>query len=381
MPTEITTDRLRELAETRATPGKVLSVFINLDPRHFAAPPARATEIASVLDAAARTIRDHADLTDAERSVLTADVERIRRQVRAGAELDGARGLAVFACETAGLFEVIKLPRPVEHKVAIGDTPCVEPLARIGTGEPWWLLLVDRRRARLLAGTLDGLVELWRQDDEISRRHDQGGWSQARLQRAVDKEAEDHLRAVDHELRRRLLSTRIAGLLLAGPNETTRRLWGLMHSEVARHVKGRFDADVWNSSPDDVLQAARPLLEELDRRRDEELRRRIEEELATDGRAAAGLEQVLLAVHERRIDTLAVQDGLAAKGTRCPRCGRLGVSAGAMCPGDGAVTEAVDDVVSDAVSATLAQKARVRWLPADDPFLAQHGGVAALLRF
>src|SRR3954466_8123896 len=57
MATDITTHRLRELAETRSTQGKVLSVFINLDPSVFAAPPARATEISSVIDAASRAVR------------------------------------------------------------------------------------------------------------------------------------------------------------------------------------------------------------------------------------------------------------------------------------------------------------------------------------
>ena len=73
MATDITTDRLRELAETRSTQGKVLSVFINLDPREFATPPARATEISSVCDLAARSIRDHDGLTHQERLALEHD--------------------------------------------------------------------------------------------------------------------------------------------------------------------------------------------------------------------------------------------------------------------------------------------------------------------
>src|SRR5881628_1605857 len=122
MATDITTDRLRELAETRSAQGKVLSVFINLDPRHFAAPPARATEISSVLDEASRAIRDHGALTHDERMALERDVERVSdRLKRNGNDTEGARGLAIFASEAAGLFAVLKLPRPVQHKVTIAD--------------------------------------------------------------------------------------------------------------------------------------------------------------------------------------------------------------------------------------------------------------------
>jgi peptide subunit release factor 1 (eRF1) len=381
MATDITTERLRELAETRSVDGKVLSVFINLDPRHFAAPPARATEISSVLDEASRMVREHDSLTHDERVALQHDIDRVAERLRNGGVTEGARGLAIFASEPAGLFDVLKLPRPVQHKVHIGDAPCVEPIAHIGAGELWWLVLVDRRHVRLLAGTVDGLVELWRQDDETPGQHDQGGWSQARYQRSIDKEAEDHLRAVDAELQRRLRDTRIAGLLLGGPTETVSQLESMLHADVAKCLRGRFDADVWNSSADQVLEAARPVLDELTARHDQELLQRIEEGLSVGGRAAAGLRDVLLAVHERRIDTLVVQEGFAAKGTRCPQCGWLGVSAGAQCPADGTITETVDNIVEAAVARTIAQDARVRFLPVTETRIEQRGSIAALLRF
>jgi peptide subunit release factor 1 (eRF1) len=381
MATDITTDRLRELAETRTARGKVLSVFINLDPREFAAPPARATEISSVVDAASRTIREHTDLTHDERLALEHDVERVRERLRNGVDTEGARGLAVFASEPAGLFEILKLPRPVAHKVAIADHPCVEPLAQIGAGELWWIVLCDRKHVRLLAGTVDGLVEVWRAEDDVHGQHDQGGWSQARYQRSVEKEVDDHLRKVDAELKRRLQGTRIAGILLGGPGETVAHFEELLHSDTKRCVKGRFDVDVWNTSADDVLVAARRVLDDLIAKRDRELLAKIDEGLGKGGRAAAGLNDVLVAAVERRIDTLVVQEGFNAMGARCPKCGWLGVSAGAQCPADGTITEKVDNVVEAAVACAFGQDARVRYLPADDLDLEQKGSIAALLRF
>jgi peptide chain release factor subunit 1 len=391
MATDITTDRLRELAETRSAQGKVLSVFINLDPREFAAPPARATEISSVLDEAGRAIRDHGALTHAERTALHHDVERVRTQLRTRHESEGARGLAVFASEPAGLFEILKLPRPVAHKVSIADHPCVEPLARIGAGTLWWLVLVDRRHVRLLAGTVDGVVELWRREDKISgvrtqagysQSRGQGGHSESRYEKGVDKDVDDHLRAVAAELQRRVRgATGVAGILLGGPKETVAHLEPMLHPDVARRLEGRFDADVWNSSAADVLAAARPVLDGLTARADQRLLERVDEGLGTGGRAAAGLTDVLLAVHERRVDTLIVQDDFAAKGTRCPQCGWLGVSAGGQCPADGTMTEPVDDVIDVAVARAFGQDARVRFLPITDVQLEQHGSIVALLRF
>lgn len=386
MATDITTDRLRELAETRSAQGKVLSVFINLDPREFATPPARATEISSVLDAAARTIRDAGDLTQDERAALESDLERVRTAMRNGVDTKEARALAVFASQPAGLFEILKLPRPVEHKVAIGETPCVEPLAQIGTGELWWLVLVDRKHARLLAGTVDGLVELWRHEDDVlgrvdSARHDQDGRSEKRYERGVEKEVDVHLRGVASELARRLRDVRVAGILLGGPKETTGQLESLLHADVAKCVKGRVDVDVWNSGADAVLTAARPVLDELTARRDAELLAKIDEGLGKGGRAVSGLGDVLTAVHERRLDTLVIQEGFSAKGTRCPQCGWMGVSAGGQCPADGTMTDVVDNIVEAAVGRAFGQDARVRYLAVDNEAIELKGSIAALLRF
>jgi hypothetical protein len=90
---------------------------------------------------------------------------------------------------------------------------------------------------------------------------------------------------------------------------------------------------------------------------------------------------VLLAVHERRVDTLAVQEGFTAKGTRCPQCGWMGVSAGGQCPADGTMTDVVDNIVETAVGRAFGQDARVRYFPADNLELEQKGSIAALLRF
>jgi peptide chain release factor subunit 1 len=390
MATDITTDRLRELAETRSATGKVLSVFINLDPREFATPPARATEISSVLDEAARAIREHAGLTGDERSALEGDLERVRSTLGNGIDTEGARALAVFASQPAGLFEVLKLPRPVEHRVAVSDTPCVEPLARIGTGELWWLVLVDRRHGRLLAGTVDGLVELWRTDEPISGVRQQAGYSQSRGQgghaegryeRGIEKDVDDHLKHVGDELRKRLSYVNVAGILVGGPTEAVARFEGLLHADVSKCVKGRFDAEVWTTSADAVLKAARGMLEDMTVRRDAELLDRLEQGLGT-GRAVSGLPDVLTAIHERRVDTLVVTEGLSAKGVRCPQCGWLGVSAGGQCPADGTMTEMVDNVVEVAMARAFGQDARVRSLDADTAApLKDKGSIAAVLRF
>lgn len=379
---EITVDRLRELASTRERHGKVLSLYVNLDPRTFAAPPARETEINAVLDEADRTLRNETRLSHGEREALKADLARAAEHLRGSLDAEGARSLAIFASGGGTALEVLKLPRPVEHAVAIGDGPYLEPLVRIGARETWWILLADRRHGRLLEGSLDGLVEVWREDAGPTHdEHERGDWDQAGHQRSADKQADEHLRSVGEAVFRRLQANgKIEGLLLGGPAETVPLLQRALHPDLARRVAGRVDGvDVGTTSPDDVLAAAATTLREMHAKRDRALLAKVAEGLAASGRAAAGLAPVLEAVHERRVETLLVHEGFTAAGHRCPRCGRLSVDISGACPVDGAVTEPVGDVVEAAIEDSWTQDAGVRVL--QDPDLEHHGHIAAVLRF
>jgi len=59
---------------------------------------------------------------------------------------------------------------------------------------------VNRQVARILCGGADGMRELVSMVDDVHRWHDQGGWSQARYQRGIEKETKDHLKHAGDEL-------------------------------------------------------------------------------------------------------------------------------------------------------------------------------------
>ena len=115
---------LRRLADVRPDRGRVLSVFLNLDPSQFATVPARASAITSVVDDAQRKVKDCNGLDHDEHMWLKADVERVREALQGGGVAEnGARGVAVFACQAAGLLEVVPLRRPVDSRVVSTAPP------------------------------------------------------------------------------------------------------------------------------------------------------------------------------------------------------------------------------------------------------------------
>jgi len=379
---DITRERLRRLAGIRTGEAKVLSLFLNLDPREFATASARSTELRSVLDRAARLIREDEALGPTARTSLRADLERIQSELGSGGlDAKGAHGLAVFASDAADLFEVLKLAEPVDHEPVIADAPFIEPLSAIGAPERWCVLLVNRRMARLFCGPGAALEEVELIEDELRRRHDQGGWSQANYQRSIDKDVADHLRHAAQVAFAHLQHDLPVGILIGAPHELAGDFEGHLHPYLRERLAGRLDIDVEHTSADDVRRAAEPSIEQAARAREDKALARMAEAFgAATGRAASGLPAVVAAVHEQRVEILLVEAGFAAPGVLCPTCHWLGTEEATVCPADGSATERLDDLVEAAVERSLTQAADVRVLR-DRAELASHGHIAAVLRF
>lgn len=376
---EITPESLRRLAGLKPQHGRVLSVFVNLDPTEFATPKARASQISSLLDEADRKVRAQ-DLGHEDKAGLREDLEKLRTYLRNGGfDAKGAHALALFVCCQAELFEVLKLPRPVPSAVVIDDSPFVEPLAELGDGGRWAVLLVNRTTGRILRGSAERLDEVERIHDDVRGRHDQGGWSQANYQRSIDKDAGDHVKRTVEELFRRFQASAFDALLVGTPNELISEVESKLHPYLRERLAGRIDVDVENSSPDDVLAAAAPILAQRESERERAALDRLEEGLAVAGRAAAGLDDVLGVLTERRVGCLLVGEGFDAAGFQCPSCGLL-TAEGDRCPIDDTPLERGEDILESAVESAIAQSADILVVRHHEG-LEQHGGIAALLRF
>jgi peptide chain release factor subunit 1 len=371
-------DELRRLAEIRLDRPVVLSLYLDLDPTEFATPPARATGVRSLLDEADRRVRDLGDLPHADRMELRASLERASALLEGDLPTEGAQAVAVFAAESADLFEALKLPRPLPSRVAIRRSPLVAPLARLARRERWCVALVNRRDARIFRGSHDGLREIEQIHDLVFGQHDQGGWSQARYQRGIEKEKDDHLKHTVEALMKHFKRRPFERLIVGGPREVVADFESKLHGYLAERLAGRIDVDVEHSTAEQVLEAVQPRFEELEEEREAEALERLGEA----GRAATGLHDVLRALNERRVETLVVDERFAAEGACCPTCGWLGPGSERSCPVDGTELERLEDLTESAVELTIQQAADILAVRRRRDELAERaGGIAALLRF
>jgi peptide subunit release factor 1 (eRF1) len=368
--------RLRELATLRPDGHKVLSLYLNLDPSEFPTPKARSTELQSLLDVVERAMRADG-LPHDQRTELREDVERIRTWFVSEFDASGARGIAVFAASGIDLFEVLRLGRPIRSEVTIDDSPFIEPLAALPGGDGYGVLLINRQLARILAGGADGMREVMSFVDDVHRWHDQGGWSQARYQRGIQKETKDHLKHAGEELFK-LFKRGVAQRLIIGcPEEIRGEVEGSLHSYLRERVAGKLDIDV-KASPTQVTREAAEIIERDERDRERRCLDRVQSGLGRGEGAVAGLADTLEALNEQRVEILLVQEGFRAEGYVSPRADFVSAEPGQSPTGEDLAKR--DDVIESAMERALEQSAEVVAVRHHQDLQA-HGSIAAVLRF
>jgi len=375
---QLTTERLRHLAELRPG-GRVLSVYLNLEPTEFATPPARSSAIGSLIDEAGRKVKAEEGLSHDERQGLEEDVKRVRDYLRGPSfPAEGAHGLAVFCCGRADLFETVKLPRPVDSGIMIDDSPWIEPLAGMLSSDRWVILLANRRSARLLAGNRDTLEEIASFQDDVRGQADAG--EQARAERSQAEEHEEHLRKAAYEAFKQYRRAPFDHFLIGIPSELRGTMEHQLHASLRERLRGFIEVDVEHSSPDDVARAAASDIEAAERRHEREKLDRLLEGVGAGGRGAAGLDDTLGALNERRVETLLLAEGFTAPGSVCSSDGFVAAQEGGTCPVDGGELVRRDDIIESAIELALAQSADVLVVRHHDD-LSELGSIGATLRF
>lgn len=325
---DVTRERLRSIARRPIEEGKVLSLFIDLDPRRFAVPHARDTAFTAVLAEAQRQA-DAAELDQAARLALREDLERLRERLRADTlPVEGAEGLAVFASGPAGLLEVLRLPRPVPTRAVVNSLPHVGPIADLAWGEQWCVVLVSRNTARIFVGSPGALEQL-------------------HADRSRNGELEQHLRQTAARVERSQHEDGWGCLLIGGHRQLLDQFQELLGDEALSHLVGKFDADAEHMTDEEVRHRASAADAALAAENLALLLLRFEEGLEAGG-AEAGLADVRRVLEEQRVEALLL----------APHC-----------------------VAEPEVRAAVVQDASVHRVdPAEDPRFAGHE-IGAVLRF
>jgi peptide chain release factor subunit 1 len=373
----VTWSLLRELAGFRAEKGCAISLCLNLDPSQVPTAGDAQTRMNAMLHAADKT--DRTDLTHEQRSALKSDFERIRNWFDDDFDRDGSQGLAVFAAGLDNFWRTLPLPEPVRDSAKVGHDFYLSPLVPlVSRGDGTIVAVVGREQGqlyRLRAGRLEEIAEHY---DETPGQHDQGGWSQSRYQRHIEKLVHEHVKGVAEELDRSKRQLRSPKIVLVCSEEIRSEFIDALSAEVRASLVGWTPAQA-QAGPAEILQAVTPVLEEAETKDEAEVIERWREEAGRNARAASGWEQTLEASSDARVELLLFAQGTDRPAFRCPACGRAAVGEGS-CPLDGTRLEPTDSGLDLAVHQTLAHGGAV-WAIRHHDDLGPVEGIGALLRF
>jgi peptide chain release factor subunit 1 len=323
--------------------------------------------------------------------MLDRDLERISTFLESSVE-PSANGVAVFACDAAGLFETIQIDAPIrEHALYIGDRPHLYPLARLASQCPCYAaVLADTNRTRILVVAEGGVRAEQTIEGVKTKATSQGGWSQARFQRHIENYHLHHVKDVVAALEKIVAAEGITQIVVAGDEvvlplireRLTKRLAAMVVDELSLDAKAR---------PDEVLKTTLASMRTAEAQTDRE---RVEAAVGAyraGGLGVVGPDATLLALTNGQVDELLLTASLAtlenihqtpsaemalANDSTLVEPAVEPSAAGEAGSTDMGVVRLADELVRQA------QQTAARLHVIEDPSLLEpYGGVAAMLRY
>lgn len=366
----LTRDAIRALAAQGSQAAPVVSLYLDVDGRRFVRPK----DYEVHLDSLARgAVEEHGP-------AIEADVARIVGHVKGGLDRSRTRGVALFSCEAEGLWEVIELAVPVRNQVMVNDSPHIRQLEGVvDNNERFGVLLADKQRARMFVFELGLLVDKSEVFDQLPRHEDdRGDWDKDHVRDHSADAALHHLKRAAQVAFEVFQEQGFDHLIVGAPDEISNELERVLHSYLKDRIAARISVPV--NAPEAVIcEAALAVEAEVERTKEATLVKRLRDAVGSGNGGLAGLEKVLAALAERRVEILLVSDGFEAPGWRCGACRGM-AAVGPTCPVCASAMKRVDDVVEEAVEDALGQSCRVE-VVVGNADLDVLGRIGALLRF
>ena len=291
-----------------------------------------------------------------------------------------ARGLAIFSCQEAGLWQVYRLPVEVPEVCVVNHVPHISPMLKlVDESRKYCVVVADKEKARLFTMYMGKMTEGVDLFDVVPGWHKQGGWAQARFQRHIDDHVNRHLKSVADAIFEYHKAEGFGHLIIGGPPEVRTRLARILHSYLQRLVAGTIAVDVM-ANADDILKAAREIEIETDAREENDIVERVLSGSAQGHPTLTGFKENLKALRAGRVHTLVLVEGQEVSGAYCQKCGNIGDSDAEACDACETVLSDSSDVSERLATLAVEHDSEVKYVR-DGLGLEQHGGVGSILRW
>ncbi len=376
----ITAKDLGDLREARASAGRVLSIYLDVD-QSKAANLSRGFESAfeSRIQLIARGFEEEYEQAD-----FLHCVEDVRKLL--SSYEPHTHSLVVFASSTGPIwFREVNVE--VGTEVHWGAAPYLHPLVEVlDEFETYIVVVADRAHSRVFTvrlGTIEKQAEIHALGTvrHLKTSGTDHLYSQSHIQRKADGNVLSHFKRVVEVLDHVANLNPVSRLVLAGNAEATSELFRLLPKSFRGRVAGSAMIS-GNAAEREILGATLALASRAERLQEMEKVERLMTSAAKGDKAVVTFPETLNAFNEDRVRELVYAEGFSAAGGICKGCQVMFPSDDVNCEICGMPVKPADDLIENAIGVALADGAVVEQLrgPAAVKLRAV-GGIGAFLRF
>jgi len=359
---------LRDLAEISGLVRAFLSIYL--------ATPKSAVNLEHDLKRMRRVLKGSESEKD-EQAHFDENVKRVMDYLDHHSFKSGS--LCLFACWALDFFKACPLTVGVKDSIRIDSSPYIRPLAELQDEyENVAVVVADNKKARIYVVSSGVATDEERVRGNVKNHVKKGGWSQQRYERRRDKQLLHYAREIVEALAQLDRDEDFRRVILVGGKETLRAV----HEELPDALRKKVcEKAIDLRKPEDAINAdIMELFVERERQSEADLWERIRAEYLRGGLGVAGVEDVLEAVQQGRVEKMIVDRTYAPKGCRCRDCENLEAQPVAVCSACGSSSVFEVELVNEIVE--LAEKTSAEVDFADlIPELKEAGQIAALLRY
>ncbi len=315
----------------------------------------------------------------AERVSIEADRDRIIDYVYNESHID-AKGLAIFACSAAGIWETLPVPMQVETSVVADSYPHIFNLVRIlDDYETFALVLADGQESQILVVSLNEAERAGSTEaSEQIKRFDAGGWSQMLFQRRTDNIIRAHTRDIADKLGQVIKRHDVQHVVIAANDSikhmVTDSLPQTIKDKLVDIIRLDMKADISK-----VMEKLEPIMRSVEHKQEANSLAELEAEVRGDNLGVVGVADTAMALTKGQVRTLVVHADFQGTGGECPNCGSIRTGLRPTCPYDGTEMRSIN--LREMFTTRSYQQGATIQIVHASPFLDDHERIGAILRY
>ena len=365
---------LKELAGYRSETSPVLSIYLDVDSTRLTVEQYRLTLRGMLKSVAGKAARK--------------DIERVEAYFDFEYDYQG-NGVAIFSAQD--FWRAFPLAVSVGNDVHVSAQPYIKPLADfIEAYDRYGVVLVDREGARLFMfsqGTLQEATGMLGEEikDQLRGASGRGGRSgtgsghgrTSGLDHRIEQITARNLRDMVDLTKNFYQAGQCERIILGGTDENRARFLSMLPKTLHDKVIGHITIGMYASAAQVLERSMQTIQQSVAERKAALVKALITAAHKDSG--SLGLADTLLAMQERRVQTLVISEGFSEQGYVCTHCHYATVKETSTCPACGGSVDRMDDIVDHLVHHALEDDLEVVFV--QDEALEQAGMIGTLWRF